>query len=297
MPVMAAVQAVHLDQTNCYSQQASPHRSIVLIQRVTMTSLTLAQLGWTPPGHDRCHHRFQLRDASLQVGAGEFVGLIGPNGSGKTSLLRCAYRFTQPEHGEVRLDHRNVWKQSAKWCAQRIAVVLQEFPDAFGLRVDEVVAMGRTPHKALFDSDTPQDQQLVQQALASVGMQGFDDHAFGTLSGGEKQRVILARALAQQPQLLILDEPTNHLDPRYQLELLRLVKRLNIGTLASIHDLNLAAAFCDRLYVIDHGRIVASGTPHQVLTAELLRDVFGVEALIDTHPLSGYPRITWITQP
>jgi len=109
--------------------------------------------------------------------------------------------------------------------------------------------------------------------------------------------VILARALTQQPQLLILDEPTNHLDPRYQLELLQLVKRLQIGTLASIHDLNLAAAFCDRLYVINHGRIVASGTPQQVLTVELLRDVFGVEALIDSHPLHGYPRITWITRP
>lgn len=262
-----------------------------------MTSLTLTDLGWAPMGHGHCHHQFQLRDASLQVGAGEFVGLIGPNGSGKTSLLRCAYRFSKPEQGTVQLAHQNVWKQSAKWCAQRIAVVLQEFPDAFGLRVDEVVAMGRTPHKRLFDGDTLQDRQLVQGALESVGMQGFEDHAFATLSGGEKQRVILARALAQQPQLLILDEPTNHLDPRYQLELLRLVKRLNIGTLASIHDLNLAAAFCDRLYVIDHGRVVASGTPHEVLTADLLRDVFCVEALIDPHPLSGYPRITWITQP
>lgn len=262
-----------------------------------MASLSLTDLTWTPPGHDHCNLQFQLRDASLQVGAGEFVGLIGPNGSGKTSLLRCAYRFTKPEHGDVLLEHQNVWKHSAKWCAQRIAVVLQEFPDAFGVRVDEVVAMGRTPHKGLFDGDTLHDRQLIQAALASVGMQGFEDHAFATLSGGEKQRVILARALAQQPQLLILDEPTNHLDPRYQLELLRLIKRLNIGTLASIHDLNLAAAFCDRLYVINHGRIVASGTPHHVLTAELLRDVFGVNALIDTHPLSGYPRITWITQP
>ncbi|MGA9704638.1 ABC transporter ATP-binding protein [Pseudomonas sp.] len=262
-----------------------------------MTSLTLTDLTWTPSDHGHCHHRFQLRDASLQVGAGEFVGLIGPNGSGKTSLLRCAYRSTRPAQGDVLLAQQNLWKQSAKWCAQRIAVVLQEFPDAFGLRVDEVVAMGRTPHKGLFDSDTAQDRQCVQQALASVGMQGFDEHAFATLSGGEKQRVILARALAQQPQLLILDEPTNHLDPRYQLELLRLVKRLNIGTLASIHDLNLAAAFCDRLYVINHGCIVASGTPHEVLTCELLREVFGVEALIDEHPLSGVPRITWITQP
>ena len=262
-----------------------------------MTSLHLNNITWSPLGQGHCHHQFQLRDASLHVAAGEFVGLIGPNGSGKTSLLRCAWRFSKPQGGEVRLEHHNVWKQSSRWCAQRIAVVLQEFPDAFGLTVNEVVAMGRTPHKGLFDGDSLEDRNLAAQALESVGLKGFEGHAFSTLSGGEKQRVILARALAQQPQLLILDEPTNHLDPRYQLELLRLVKRLKIGTLASIHDLNLAAAFCDRLYVIDHGRIVASGTPKEVLNAALLRNVFGVEALIDEHPLHGYPRMTWITRP
>lgn len=176
-------------------------------------------------------------------------------------------------------------------------MVLQEFPDAFGLSVAEVVAMGRTPHQGLFDGDSQADRALARQALQDVGMHDFAENAFATLSGGEKQRVILARALTQQPQLLILDEPTNHLDPRYQLELLQRVKRLGIGTLASIHDLNLAAAFCDRLYVIDAGRIVASGSPHEVLTVEMLREVFGVQALIDTHPLSGYPRITWITHP
>jgi iron complex transport system ATP-binding protein len=262
-----------------------------------MTSLTLSNLCWSPLEKGHCHHQFQLRDVSLRVAAGEFVGLIGPNGSGKTSLLRCAYRFTRPTVGQVLLDDVDLWTQSPRWAAQRIAVVLQEFPDAFGLNVDEVVAMGRTPHKALFDGDTEADREIARQALQAVGMQGFEDHAFATLSGGEKQRVILARALTQQPQLLILDEPTTHLDPRYQLELLQQVKRLGIGTLASIHDLNLAAAFCDRLYVIDHGRIVASGSPHEVLTVELLRDVFGVEALIDDHPISGYPRITWITHP
>jgi iron complex transport system ATP-binding protein len=262
-----------------------------------MTSLTLANLCWSPPEKGHCHHSFQLRDVSLRVAAGEFVGLIGPNGSGKTSLLRCAYRFSRPTAGQVLLDGIDLWTQSPRWCAQRIAVVLQEFPDAFGLSVAEVVAMGRTPHQALFDGDSQADRALARQALQDVGMEDFAEHAFATLSGGEKQRVILARALTQQPQLLILDEPTNHLDPRYQLELLQRVKRLGIGTLASIHDLNLAAAFCDRLYVIDAGRIVASGSPHEVLTVELLREVFGVQALIDTHPLSGYPRITWMTHP
>jgi iron complex transport system ATP-binding protein len=262
-----------------------------------MTSLTLNNLHWSPLGHGHCHHQFQLREVNLRVASGEFVGLIGPNGSGKTSLLRCAYRFTRPATGTVMLDDQDIWQQSPRWYAQRIAVVLQEFPDAFGLTVEEVVAMGRMPHKRLFDGDTLDDRTINRDALTSVGMHGFEEHAFATLSGGEKQRVILARALAQQPRMLILDEPTNHLDPRYQLELLQLVKRLQIGTLASLHDLNLAAAFCDRLYVIDHGRIVASGAPSEVLTVDLLRNVFGVEALIDAHPLAGYPRITWITQP
>ncbi len=254
-----------------------------------MTSLTLTDLAWAPPGHDRCQHQFQLRDANLRVAAGEFVGLIGPNGSGKTSLLRCAYRFSQPEHGEVLLEHQNVWKQSPRWCAQRIAVVLQEFPDAFGLTVDEVVAMGRTPHKKLFDGDTEADRQLIRQSIESVGMQGFEDH---------RLRHPLRRRKATRdprpcpgPATAVADprRTDQHLDPRFQLELLRLVRQLKIGTLASIHDLNLAAAFCDRLYVLQHGRIVASGTPAEVLTVELLREVFGVEALIDTHPLSGYP--------
>ncbi|NER64639.1 ABC transporter ATP-binding protein [Pseudomonas sp. MAFF212427] len=260
-----------------------------------MTTLTLHNLHWSPKGHGHCHHQFQLRDVDLQVNPGEFVGLIGPNGSGKTSLLRCAYRFNAPERGQVTLDDHDLWRQTPRWCAQRIAVVLQEFPDAFGLSVEEVVAMGRTPHKGLFDGDSSDDRQRVQQALSAVGLQGFDDHAFATLSGGEKQRVILARALVQQPQVLILDEPTNHLDPRYQLALLHQVRQLRIATLASIHDLNLAAAFCDRLYVLDRGSVVTSGTPHEVLTAELLREVFGVEALIDRHPLADHPRITWIT--
>ena len=254
-----------------------------------MPRLQISELAWSPSGEQAL-----LDGIELAVGDGQLVGLLGPNGSGKTSLLRCAYRFQRPDQGSVELDGEALWSRSPRWCAQRVAVVLQEFPQDFGLTVAEVAAMGRTPHKGLFDGDDQADLALVEQALARVGLSAHQQQAFAHLSGGEKQRVLLARALVQQPTLLILDEPTNHLDPRYQLELLRLIKTLGLATLASFHDLNLAAAFCDRLYVLDHGRVVASGTPAEVLTEALLAEVYGVQALVDRHPLAGHPRITWI---
>jgi iron complex transport system ATP-binding protein len=254
-----------------------------------MQRLRISDLAWSPQSGQAL-----LADIALQVADGQLVGLIGPNGSGKTSLLRCAYRFQRPDQGHLELDGEALWSRSPRWCAQRLAVVLQEFPQDFGLTVAEVAAMGRTPHKGWFDGDEQADHALVDQALAQVGLSAFKQQAFAHLSGGEKQRVLLARALVQQPTLLILDEPTNHLDPRYQLELLRLIKTLGLATLASFHDLNLAAAFCDRLYVLNHGRIVASGPPAEVLSEALLAEVYGVQALVDCHPLAGHPRITWI---
>jgi iron complex transport system ATP-binding protein len=254
-----------------------------------MPRLQISELAWSPNGEQAL-----LDGIDLAVGDGQLVGLLGPNGSGKTSLLRCAYRFQRPDQGRVELDGEALWSRSPRWCAQRVAVVLQEFPQDFGLTVAEVAAMGRTPHKGLFDGDDQADVALVELALARVGLTEHKRQAFAHLSGGEKQRVLLARALVQQPTLLILDEPTNHLDPRYQLELLRLIKTLGLATLASFHDLNLAASFCDRLYVLDHGRVVASGTPTEVLTEALLAEVYGVQALVDRHPLAGHPRITWI---
>jgi iron complex transport system ATP-binding protein len=260
-----------------------------------MSTLSIEKLSWSVDTRRSAPH-FQLQDIDLHVGEGEFVGVIGPNGSGKTSLLRCAYRSSEPASGRLGLDGEDLWKQTPRWSAQRIAVVLQEFPQEFGLSVNDVVAMGRTPHKGLFDGDSAEDAALVAQALKRVGLSALARQFFATLSGGEKQRVLLARALVQQPGLLILDEPTNHLDPCYQLELLRHLRSLGVSTLASFHDLNLAAAFCDRLYVVSGGRLVASGTPAELLTAELLQHVFGVQALVDQHPLHPYPRITWITQ-
>ncbi|MCW3478479.1 ABC transporter ATP-binding protein [Neisseriaceae bacterium JH1-16] len=258
-----------------------------------MSSLSLDRVDWAPHAAPT---DLILKQVSLAVHPGEFVGVIGPNGSGKTSSLCCAFRYHRPLAGTVSLAAQDIWQQPGHWHARHAAVVLQEFPEDFGLSVREVVDMGRTPHKSLFQGDSAEDIAIVSQALEQVGLLSRQHHPFETLSGGEKQRALLARALAQQPSLLILDEPTNHLDLRHQLELLRLVRRLGISTVATLHDLNLAAAFCDRLYVLQRGRIVADGSPAEVLTADLLDRVFGVRALVDAHPIAGHPRITLITQ-
>ncbi|MBA1275689.1 ABC transporter ATP-binding protein [Stutzerimonas azotifigens] len=259
-----------------------------------MSSLHLRDVSWSPREAKR-EAPWLIDAVDLSVRPGEFVGLIGPNGSGKTSVLRCAYRFNTPLRGGVRLDGQDLGRVSERWTAQRIAVVLQEFPQEFGLTVEDVVRMGRIPHKRFFDTDGPGDEALVKRALQAVGMGPLRRRVFEQLSGGEKQRALVARALAQEPTLLILDEPTNHLDPRFQIELLRLLRGLRLSTLASFHDLNLAAAFCDRLYAIQDGRIVAQGTPEAVLTAERVKQLYGLNVIVDRHPYAHHPRLTWIT--
>ncbi|NIE59600.1 MULTISPECIES: ABC transporter ATP-binding protein [unclassified Burkholderia] len=249
--------------------------------------LDIERVSWSPGGAITV-----LDSVTLSVAKGEFVGLVGPNGSGKTSLLRCVFRYARPDAGRVALDAQDVWRMRPRAVAQRVAVLQQETPDDFGLTVDELVGMGRTPHQRPFDAETADDRRIVESALHDVGLVERRAQRFASLSGGEKQRALLARALAQQPELLLLDEPTNHLDLRHQLELLARVRRLGIATLATIHDLNLAAAYCERLHVLAHGRVVASGVPADVLTEALLRDVFGVAALVDRHPVTGRPRIT-----
>ncbi|MFQ5958511.1 MAG: ABC transporter ATP-binding protein [Alphaproteobacteria bacterium] len=234
-----------------------------------------------------------LRGISLEVEPGRVIGIIGPNGSGKSSLLRCVYRFYRPTAGSVLTDGRDVWRMSARESARQTAVVVQETPADFGLTTQEVVQMGRAPHKRLFERDTVEDRRFVAVALEQVDMAGFAERRFETLSGGEKQRVLVARAIVQEPRLLVLDEPTNHLDIRYQFEVLKLVRGLGISVLTAVHDLNLAAAFCDRIHVMSQGRIVAEGTPDKVLTPMLIRQVFGVEAIVDAHPKTANPRITF----
>ena len=228
-----------------------------------------------------------VEEIRLHVAPGEIVGLIGPNGSGKSTLLRAVYRLLKPAAGYVHLGGDDVWRLSAREAARRTAVVVQETPSDFDFTVREVVEMGRTPHKGLLEADNTHDAALVEGALRRVNMAGFAERSFNTLSGGEKQRVLVARALAQEPKLLVLDEPTNHLDIRYQLEILNLVRELGITTLVTLHDLNLAATYCHRLYLLAEGRIVTAGTPEEVLTPEWVRTVYWVTAVSGPHPVTG----------
>ncbi|MFH8366432.1 ABC transporter ATP-binding protein [Streptomyces sp. NPDC018031] len=226
-------------------------------------------------------------DLTLRADSGALVGLVGPNGSGKSTLLRCVYRALRPTAGAIRLDGTDLRTLSARDGARRLAALPQESTGEFGFTAAEVVAMGRLPHQSAAGRTSATDRELCTAALARVGAAHLADRNFHTLSGGEKQRVLIARALAQQPAVLVLDEPTNHLDIAQQLEVLALVRDAGLTVLAALHDLNLAAVHCDRLYVVAGGRIVASGTPHDVLTPELLADVFGVRAHRVRHPETG----------
>lgn len=237
-----------------------------------------------------------LHDVSMAVRAGEFVGLIGPNGSGKSTLLRTIYRSVRPSAGSVLLGDADVWSISARSAARRTAAVLQNSPTPPGLTVQEVAALGRTPHKGMFDRETEEDREIVVDALARTGMLGHATRIYGSLSGGERQRVLLARALAQQPELLVLDEPTNHLDIRARFELLELVHTVGVTTLAVLHDLDLAARSCDRLFVLESGRVVASGPVLEALTPSVLSDVFGVTAVTERHE-DGIVRVTYGARP
>ncbi|GFM95557.1 ABC transporter ATP-binding protein [Streptomyces fulvorobeus] len=212
---------------------------------------------------------------------------MGPNGSGKSTLLRCVYRALRPTAGTVRLGEEDVYAISARESARRLAALPQEAVSEFDFTVAEVVAMGRLPHQRSMARATDEDLRTCEAALAGVGAGHLTDRGFLTLSGGEKQRVLIARALAQQPRVLILDEPTNHLDIAQQLEVLALVRESGLTVLTALHDLNLAALHCDLIHVIDAGRIVASGPPHDVLTPALLAEVFGVRAHRVPHPETG----------
>jgi iron complex transport system ATP-binding protein len=230
-------------------------------------------------------------DVNIEVPDGRFVGLLGPNGSGKSTILKAIYRVHRPVTGQVLLDGSDLVAMKAKDVARRVAVVAQESTVEFDFTVLEMVMIGRTPHKRAFDRDDAADRAIVLGAIERVGCEHLVDRSFTTLSGGEKQRVLIARAVAQGADHLILDEPTNHLDIRYQMEILELVSGLEVTVLAALHDLSLAALFCDTVYLVADGLIVTGGSPEAVITTEMVRHAYGADVLIVEHPETGTPHL------
>lgn len=249
------------------------------------TALNVSRLAVRVGGH------LLIDDLSIDVGPGRFVGLLGPNGSGKSSLLKAIYRVLRPERGEVRIGGVATSEMTPRTLARTLAVVAQEAPGDVALSAADMVLLGRIPHQRAFSGTTSADRAAVTAALETVGAGDLADRAWPTLSGGEKQRILLARALAQDGQVLILDEPTNHLDVRHQFALLRLIRRLGVTTLAALHDFNLAAEFCDDVVVLDQGAVVAAGPPADVLVDEVMYPVFGVHVEQIRHPRSGGLRL------
>lgn len=221
------------------------------------------------------------KDMNLDIEKGAFYGIIGPNGSGKSTLLKQICRILTPTQGVVLLNGTDVTTIPYKETAKQMGVLLQENSSEFEFSVREIIMMGRAPHHVGLMTDAPEDDTIIRQCLKKVGMLERIDRVFITLSGGEKQRVLLARALAQQPNILLLDEPTNNLDIGYQYQMFELLKSLSLTIFMIVHDLNLASLFCDRLAVIQKGEIIATGTPNEVITEELLRNVFSVEAVVE----------------
>jgi len=234
-----------------------------------------------------------FNEIDMQVKKKQFVGLIGPNGCGKSTLLKNIYKLYEPSHGSIFIDGKDVNKFKAKDFAKQLAVVSQETNHQFDFTVDEMVKMGRFAHKKLLEGDSGSDTMIVDDAINRVGLKGFQKRSFLSLSGGEKQRVLIARALAQNSEVVVLDEPTNHLDIKYQLQVMELLKSLDVTTFAAIHDFNIAAQYCDSVYILHNGQVHSSGTPEDVLNESMFNEVFGVNAHINTNPYTNKLHISF----
>lgn len=238
------------------------------------------QVSWTRSG------RLVLDGVTVEPAPGATVGLLGPNGSGKSSLLKLLAGVDRPSRGTVHLDDEPVARMPRRALARRVAMVAQHAETELHVTVRDVVRLGRIPYTGMIGAD-PDGARVVDAALAATGLVDMTDRHM--LSGGERQRVQIARALAQDPDHLLLDEPTNHLDIAHQLEILALVRQLNVTTVVALHDLNLAAMFCDHVVVLSAGRIVATGAPAQVLTEPLIAAVYGVRCRVSIE--DGLPHV------
>ncbi|MEW6245996.1 MAG: ABC transporter ATP-binding protein [Nitrospirota bacterium] len=250
----------------------------------------------------RSAHQWTLDNLSFQVTAGEIFGVVGPNGSGKTSLLKVMAKMLRPAHGHVRLFGQDMQRLSQREVARLLALVPQESLQVFPFTVAQTVLMGRYPHRresawtAGFGWDTPDDIALAEQAMAEMDIAHLAGRLITELSGGERQRTVIARALVQAPRVLLLDEPTAFLDLQHQIAICSIVRRLSaergLTVVLVSHDLNLAGQYCDRILMLKDGALFRLGTPSEVIRPEVLRAVYGCDVLVDRHPESGRPRIT-----
>lgn len=238
----------------------------------------------------RLEDKLALDDVSLEVRPGEVLGLLGPNGCGKSTLLRTLYGTQRPTSGSVHLAGLDVTRAKRRDVARRCAVLTQDHATDVELSVLDVVLLGRIPHGSTSWS-RGEDLRVASDALARTDATHLVHRAFPTLSGGERQRVLLARALCQEPEVLLLDEPTNHLDVRHQLDLLGTVGDLGVTCVVALHDLTLAAAHCDRVALLDAGRLVAIGATEDVLTPERVEATYRVACDLLTHPRTGRPLV------
>ena len=255
-------------------------------------SLTAEHVSFKYDARRKAAGAFALHDVSVAVQRGSLTGLLGPNGCGKTTLLRLMAGVLHPDQGTVTLSGRPLRGISRRELARHVAVVPQETHPAFDYSVLEMALMGRHPHLGVFQLEGPEDIAIAQESLAATGTAHLASRPYATLSGGEKQRVVIAGALAQSPEVLLLDEPTASLDLAYQLEVASLLSRLNrdrgVTMVLATHDLNLAASLCDSLVLLRAGRVLAKGATRDVLTGALVQQLYNVEADVRFHDAAGH---------
>ncbi|MDO9523412.1 MAG: ABC transporter ATP-binding protein [Methanocorpusculum sp.] len=234
-----------------------------------------------------------IEQFSLAVDQGGFIGILGPNGCGKTTFLRALSRILKPDDGAVFIEGLDAESYDSRALAKTIGCVGQETDVAFPFTVREIVLMGRYPHIGKLAPLSAKDLAIADEAMKTTNTFHLADRLITEVSGGERQRVLIARTLTQQPRILLLDEPTSHLDINHQIEIMDLIRDLTpeITVIGVFHDLNLASYFCDRIVLMKHGKILAVGTPMEVLTPEKIRESFSVGMMVSTHPLTGKPHL------
>jgi iron complex transport system ATP-binding protein len=241
-----------------------------------------------------------IKDISFKINPGEFIGIIGPNGSGKTTLFRSISGILRPKQGQIFYKDRNIYKISTRELAKEISVIPQMLEIPFSFQVDEFVLMGRFPHSGRFLSQKTRDIEVLEKVIYLTDISSIRERKMSELSGGERQRVILAQGFAQEPEIMLLDEPTSHLDIAHQIQVLDLLKRLNrnnkLTVIIVLHDLNLAGNYCDRLIMLNEGKIYKEGTPQDVLTYQNIEYVYNTTVIVKENPLNHKPYVFLVSK-